>query len=100
MSRYVDLDGLSWDGKPIESKIQEVQTKHGYMQGITVWWLWGDNVPHIDLEEHDANVRQDAIEELVGRILSNCTLKSTGEMVLEIRMDIFNFIVNQLKGEE
>ena len=63
MSRYVDLDGLSWDGKPIASKIQEVQTKHGYMQGITVGWLWGDNVPHIDLEEHDAKVRQDAIEE-------------------------------------
>ena len=99
MSRYVDLDGLSWDGKPIASKIQEVQTKHGYLQGITVGWLWGDNVPHIDLEEHDAKVRQDAIEEMVGRILSNCTLKSTGEMVLEIRMDIFNFIVNQLKGE-
>ena len=63
MSRYVDLDGISWDGKPIASKIQEVQTKHGYMQGITVGWLWGDNVPHIDLEEHDAKVRQDAIEE-------------------------------------
>ena len=63
MSRYVDLDGLTWDGKPIASKIQEVQTKHGYMQGITVGWLCGDNVPHIDLEEHDAKVRQDAIEE-------------------------------------
>ena len=63
MSRYVDLDGLSWDGKPIASKIQEVKTKHGYMQGITVGWLWGDNVPHIDLEEHDAKVRQDAIDE-------------------------------------
>ena len=100
MSRYVDLDGLSWDGKPIASKIQEVQTKYGYFQGITVGWLWGDSVPHINLEEHDAKVRQDAIEELVGRILSNCTLKSTGEMVLEIRMDIFNFIVNHLKGAE
>ena len=63
MSRYVDLDGLSWDGKPIASKIQEVKTKHGYMQGITVGGLWGDNVPHIDLEEHDAKVRQDAIDE-------------------------------------
>ena len=51
------------------------------------------------IKKHDEKVRQDAIEELVGRILSNCTLKSTGEMVLEIRMDIFNFIVNQLKGE-
>ena len=99
MSRYVDLDGITWDGKPISSKIQEVQTKHGYLQGITVGWLWGDNVPHINLEEHDSKVRQDAIEELVDRILSNCTLKSTGEMVLEIRMDIFNFIVNKLKGE-
>ena len=56
MSRYVDLEGVSWDGKPISSKIQEVQTKHGYMQGITVGWLWGDTVPHIDLEEHDKHV--------------------------------------------
>lgn len=56
MSRYVDLDGVSWDGKPITSKIQEVQTKQGYLQGITVGWLWGDNVPHIDLEEHDKNI--------------------------------------------
>ena len=56
MSRYVDLNGVSWDGKPISSKIQEVQTKHGYMQGITIGWLWGDNVPHIDLEEHDKHV--------------------------------------------
>ena len=52
---------------------------------------------YVDLEEHDAKVRQDAIDELVNRILSNCTLKSTGE--IEIRMDIFNFIVKQLKGE-
>lgn len=56
MSRYVDLDGVSWDGKPISSKIQEVQTKHGCMQGITIGWLWGDNVPHIDLEEHDKHI--------------------------------------------
>ena len=54
---------------------------------------------YIDLQEHDSKVRQVAIDELVNRILSNCTLKSTGETVLEIRMDIFNFIVNKLKGE-
>lgn len=64
MSRYVDLDGLSWDGKPIASKIQEVKTQYGYMQGITVGWLWGDNVPHIDLAEHDAKVRAEG--ELIG----------------------------------
>ena len=56
MSRYVDLEGVTWDGKPISSKIQEVQTKHGCMQGITIGWLWGDNVPHIDLEEHDKHI--------------------------------------------
>ena len=56
MSRYVDLEGVTWDGKSISSKIQEVQTKHGYMQGITIGWLWGDNVPHIDLEEHDKHI--------------------------------------------
>ena len=56
MSRYVNLEGVSWDGKLISSKIQEVQTKHGRMQGITIGWLWGDNVPHIDLEEHDKHI--------------------------------------------
>lgn len=63
MSRYVDLNGFTWDGTKITSKIQEVKTKHGYMQGITVGWLWGDNVPHIDLDKHDIKVRADAIEE-------------------------------------
>ena len=55
---------------------------------------------YIDLKEHDSKVRQDVIEELVDRILSNCTLKSTGKIVIEIRMDIFTFIVNQMKGVE
>ena len=63
MSRYVDLEGVTWDGKPISSKIQEVQTKQGYLQGITVGWLWGDNVPHIDLEEHDKQIIADAIDD-------------------------------------
>lgn len=70
MSRYVDLNGLTWDGSPISSKIQEVKTKHGYMQGITVGWLWGDNVPHFDLEEHDAKVRADAIDEFAEDMLN------------------------------
>ena len=68
MSRYVDLNGVSWDGKPISSKIQEVQTKQGYLQGITVGWLWGDNVPHIDLEKHDKQIRADVIDEFVYNI--------------------------------
>ena len=64
MSRYVDLDGLTWDGKPISSKIQEVKAKSGYMQGITVGWLWGDAVPHIDLAEHDKQIRDEVISDL------------------------------------
>ena len=68
MSRYVDLNGVSWDGKPITSKIQEVQTKHGCMQGITIGWLWGDNVPHIDLEEHDKQIRTEVINEYYNEI--------------------------------
>lgn len=59
MSRYVNLEGYTWDGTSITSKIQEVKTKYGYMQGITIGWLWGDNVPHIDLEEHDNQIRAD-----------------------------------------
>ena len=69
MSRYVDLEGVTWDGKPISSKIQEVQTKHGYMQGITIGWLWGDNVPHIDLEEHDKHI--------IEQYKANMNLKNT-----------------------
>lgn len=65
MSRYVDLDGLTWDGKTIASKVQEVQTKHGYMQGITVGWLWGDNVPHIDLIEYEAKIRAEFANKLL-----------------------------------
>src|SRR5574344_489630 len=72
MSRYVDLNGVSWDGKPISSKIQEVQTKQGYLQGITVGWLWGDNVPHIDLEEHDKQIRAEAIDEFANKLKEEC----------------------------
>lgn len=65
MSRYVDLDGNTWDGTPISSKIQEVETKYGYMSGITTGWLWSDNVPHIDLEEHDKRIKSEAINEFL-----------------------------------
>lgn len=65
MSRYVDLDGLTWDGNTINSKIQEVQTKHGYMSAITIGWLWDDNVPHIDLAEHDAKIKAEIIDEII-----------------------------------
>lgn len=65
MSRYVDLDGLTWDGTPITSKIQEVKTKCGYMSGITTGWLWGDNVPHINLEEHDNKIRAEVFDKIM-----------------------------------
>lgn len=67
MSRYVDLDGKTWDGTQISSKIQEVKTKYGYMQGITVGWLWGDNVPKLDLEEHDKKIYNQALEDAENR---------------------------------
>lgn len=59
MSRYVDLDGNTWDGKPITSKIQEVETKHGYMSAITTGWLFSESVPYLDIEKHDAKIRTD-----------------------------------------
>ena len=94
MSRYVDLDGLSWDGKPIASKIQEVKTKYGYMQGITVGWLWGDNVPHIDLEEHDAKVRQGAIDEFAEKL---CAYVYDKDFMSD---DVIRMIAEQLKVVE
>lgn len=68
MSRYVDLNGLTWDGTPIYSKIQEVKTSIGYMSAITTGWLYGDNVPHIDLAEHDAEVKRKTIEALIDKL--------------------------------
>lgn len=96
MSRYVDLNGLTWDGNPISSKIQEVKTKHGYMQGITVGWLWGDNVPHFDLEEHDKEVRADAIDEFFNRIKRSIMTSS----YMGIRLKDVEYIAKELKGEE
>ena len=93
MSRYVDLNGVSWDGKPISSKIQEVQTKHGYMQGITIGWLWGDNVPHIDLEEHDKQVIEqykadtnlkDTIREIHDNVAQEMYCKGIDDFLSEI----------------
>src|SRR5574344_2415620 len=93
MSRYVDLNGVSWDGKPISSKIQEVQTKHGYMQGITIGWLWGDNVPHIDLEEHDKQVIEqykadtnlkDTIKDIHDNVAQEMYCKGIDDMCTEI----------------
>ena len=93
MSRYVDLEGVTWDGKSISSKIQEVQTKHGYiMQGITIGWLWGDNVPHIDLEEHDNHIIEqykentnlkDTIKEIHDNVANEMYCKAIDDFVHE-----------------
>lgn len=96
MSRYVDLDGLTWDGKPISSKIQEVKTKIGYMQGITVGWLWGDNVPHIDLAEHDKEVRTKVIEEALGNMNQiSYNIQDADDLFMKI-CDI----LEQMKGKQ
>lgn len=68
MSRYVDLDGNTWDGEPIISKIQEVKTKHGYMSAITTGWLFSEGVPYLDIEKHDAKVRADERAKVIDHI--------------------------------
>lgn len=110
MSRYVDLNGVSWDGKPISSKIQEVQTKHGCMQGITIGWLWGDNVPHIDLEEHDKHIIEqykentnlkDTIREIHDNVAKEMYCKGIDDLCNEIstyRMyDEYGNVIDLLK---
>lgn len=59
----------------------------------------GFSFESFSIKEHDAAIRRQTIEEFVNRVIGNSTLKSTGEMVIEIRMDIFNFIQAQMKGE-
>jgi len=101
MSRYVDLDGLTWDGKFITSKIQEVKTKHGYMQAITIGWLWGDNVPHIDLAEHDKQIRDEVIEECIRAIEEDKSLfdNHKTDCIMAIKTRCQN-VLKKLKGEQ
>ena len=101
MSRYVDLEGVSWDGKPISSKIQEVQTKHGCMQAITIGWLWGDNVQHIDLEEHDKHI----IEQYKANINLKNTIREihdnvSKEMYCKAIEDYKNALLKLIKDEQ
>lgn len=86
MSRYVDLDGLTWDGTKITSKIQEVQTKYGRLMGITSGWLWSDSVPHIDLVTYEEQIRADERTK---------TITNIEKMFLEIKyggVDVFQFV--------
>lgn len=107
MSRYVDLDGLSWDGKPIYSKIQMVKTERGsYMSAITTGWLYCDDVPHIDLEEHDAEVRRQALKEVESAMYNeafNIDHEVDGMQKWDsgnwIRYKLFEKVMEQLKGE-
>lgn len=101
MSRYVDLDGKTWDGTPISSKIQEVKTKYGYMQGITVGWLWGDNVPHIDLEEHDRQIRAEVVEECNKKLdeLERKYKSCYGSEIIEMYADTYDEFRVWLKGQ-
>ena len=94
MSRYIDLDGFTWDGTPIKTKVMEMETNHGYLQAIGVGWLWGDNVPHIDLEEHDAKVRQDAIDEFAEKL---CAYVYDKDFMSD---DVIRIIAEQLKEME
>ena len=94
MSRYIDLDGVTWDGTPIKTKVMEMETKHGYLQAIGVGWLWGDSVPHIDLEEHDAKVRQDAIDEFAEKL---CAYVYDKDFMSD---DVIRMIAEQLKEME
>lgn len=62
MARYIDLDGNTWDGTKLTSKIRH-DDRYGAF--ITVGWLFSDSVPTLDLEAHDKEIRDKAIEELM-----------------------------------
>lgn len=97
MSRYVDLEGKTWDGTTITSKIQEVKTRYGYMQGITVGWLWGDNVPHIDLEEHDKEIYNKALDDVVKFAEGHKSIYNAVG-ISDCVVDIIKVFAEQLKG--
>lgn len=55
MSRYIDLNGNTWDGTKLTSKIRH-DDRYGAF--ITVGWLFSDSVPQLDLEEHDKAIKE------------------------------------------
>lgn len=52
----------------------------------------------VDLVEHDAEIYNKAIDDFESKILGNCSaMLKDGERVIVVRMDIFKFIIEQLK---
>ena len=84
MSRYVDLDGITWDGTPVKSKIMEMETNHGYLQAIGVGWLWGDSVPHIDLQEHDKEIYNKAIDDFADKLRQDKMIITFGLRICDV----------------
>lgn len=81
MSRYIDLNGNTWDGTKITSKIRH-DDRYGAF--ITIGWLFSDSVPVLDLEEHDKEIRDKAIEEFAEKLKERCNSMISAEWNSEV----------------
>ena len=58
--KLIDLDGDSWDRKPISSKIKANDRIGSY---ITIGWLY--EAPQFDILAHDKEVKASVIEDII-----------------------------------
>lgn len=77
------------------------------MSAITIGWLYADNVPHIDLEEHDSEIRRQTIDEVERAMYHECFEESHEQDGMQkwdsgnwIRYKLFEKVMKQMKGEE
>ena len=71
------------------------------MQGITIGWLWGDNVPHIDLEEHDKHIIEQYMENIkLKDTIKNIHVNVANQMYCKAIEDYKNALLKLIKDEQ
>lgn len=99
MKRYIDLNGNTWDGMKLTSKIRH-DDRYGAF--ITVGWLFSDSVPVLDLEAHDKEVQEKAIDTFTEEAMKQFTefdLKHGYPTVTDCKI-ILKEIAEQMKEVE
>jgi hypothetical protein len=94
--KLIDLDGNTWDGTKLSSKYKPVYNARGTgeMMGVTLGWLY--DAPEFDLEKHDAEIRNKAIEEFAERLKDSLVHKY--RHLLEIDTDGFEWLTTDAVG--
>lgn len=89
MSKWINLDGNTWDGKPISSKWTPDDKRGTY---ITIGWLYNEKL-YMDLDKHDAEVCDKMISEFTEFLATKFDMS-------EYQKNKLNNIAKQFKTEK